>query len=57
MNREKTKYFLCEEGKGRGGGDVSRLIEAVRNKLVRACCHQLVNNLLHEDDIRLVDTV
>jgi hypothetical protein len=24
----------------------TRLIQAVRNKLLRACCHQLVNNLL-----------
>jgi hypothetical protein len=34
----------------------TRLIQAVRNKLLRACCHQLVNNLLHADDIRLVGT-
>ena len=34
----------------------TRLIEAVRNKLLRACCHQLVNNLLLADDIRLVGT-
>jgi hypothetical protein len=27
-------------------------IPPVRNKLLRACCHQLVNNLLHADDIR-----
>jgi hypothetical protein len=33
----------------------TRLIHAVRNKLLRACCHQLVNNLLRADDIRLVD--
>jgi hypothetical protein len=32
----------------------ARLIHAVRNKLLRACCHQLVNNLLRADDIRLV---
>ena len=25
----------------------TRLIQAVRNKLLRACCHRLVNNLLH----------
>ena len=31
----------------------TRLIQAVRNKLLRACCHQLVNNLLRADDIRL----
>ena len=30
----------------------TRLIQAVRNKLLRACCHQLVNNFLHADDIR-----
>jgi hypothetical protein len=29
----------------------ARLIQAVRNKLLRACCHQLVNNLLRADDI------
>jgi hypothetical protein len=34
----------------------TRLIQAVRNKLLRACCHQLVNNLLRADDIRLVGT-
>ena len=34
----------------------TRLIQAVRNKLLRACCHQLVNNLLRVDDIRLVGT-
>ena len=33
---------------------VPRLIQAVRNKLLRACCRQLVNNLLRADDIRLV---
>ncbi len=33
-----------------------RLIQAVRNRLLRACCHQLVNNLLRADDIRLVGT-
>ena len=27
----------------------ARLIQAVRNKLLRACCHQLVNNLLRAD--------
>ena len=32
----------------------TRLIQAVRDKLLRACCHQLVNNLLSADDIRLV---
>jgi hypothetical protein len=34
----------------------TRLVQAVRNKSVRACCHQLVNNLLRADDIRLVGT-
>jgi hypothetical protein len=34
----------------------TRLIQTVRNKLLRACCHQLVNNLLRADDIRLVGT-
>ena len=34
----------------------TRLIQAVRNKLLRACCHQPVNNLLLADDIRLVGT-
>ena len=34
----------------------TRLIQAVRNKLLRACCHQLVNNLLRADDIRFVGT-
>jgi hypothetical protein len=34
----------------------TRLIQAVRNKLLRACCHQPVNNLLRADDIRLVGT-
>jgi hypothetical protein len=34
----------------------TRLIQAVGNKLQRACCHQLVNNLLRTDDIRLVRT-
>ena len=29
-------------------------IQAVRNKLLRACCHQLVNNLLRADDIKLM---
>jgi hypothetical protein len=29
----------------------TRLIQAVRNKLLRACCHQLVNNLLRADDM------
>ena len=33
----------------------TRLIQAVRNKLLRACCHQLVNNLLRADDIRLLE--
>ena len=32
----------------------TRLIQAIRNKLLQACCHQLVNHLLHADDIRLV---
>jgi hypothetical protein len=27
------------------------LIQAVRDKLLRACCHQLVNTLLRADDI------
>jgi hypothetical protein len=31
----------------------TRLMQAVRNKLRRACCHLLVNNLLHADDLRL----
>jgi hypothetical protein len=35
---------------------LTRLIQTVRNKLLRACCHQLVNNLLRGDDIRLVGT-
>jgi hypothetical protein len=34
----------------------TRLIQAVRNKLLRACCHQLVDNLLRTDEIRLVGT-
>ena len=34
----------------------TRLIQAVRNKLLRACAHQLVNNLLRANDIRLVGT-
>jgi hypothetical protein len=34
----------------------TRLTQAVRNKLLRACCHQLVNNLLRADDIKLVRT-
>ena len=34
----------------------TRLIQAVRNKLLRACCHQLVNNLSRADDIRLIGT-
>ena len=36
----------------------TRLIQAVRNKLLRArvCCYQLVHNLLRADDIRLVGT-
>ena len=29
----------------------TRLIQAVRNKLLRACCHQHVNNLLRADDM------
>ena len=33
----------------------TRLIQAVRNKLLRAC-YQLVNNLLRADDIRRVGT-
>ena len=36
--------------------DQARLIQAVRNTLLRACSHQLVNNLLRADDIRLVGT-
>jgi hypothetical protein len=31
----------------------ARLIQAVRNKLLRACCHQLVNNLLRADGIHV----
>ena len=34
----------------------TRLIQAVRNMLLRACGHQLVNNLLRAGDIRLVGT-
>jgi hypothetical protein len=34
----------------------TRLIQAVRNKLLRACCHQPVNNLLRAGDVRLVRT-
>ena len=34
----------------------TRLIQAVRNKLLRASCHQPVDNLLRADDIRLVGT-
>ena len=34
----------------------TRLIQAVRNKFLRACCHQLVNNLLRADDIELDGT-
>jgi hypothetical protein len=34
----------------------TRLLQAVRNKLLQACCHLLVNNLLRADDIRLVGT-
>ena len=34
----------------------TRLIQVARNELLRACCHQLVNNLLRADDIRLVGT-
>ena len=33
----------------------TRLIQAVRNKLLRACCHQLVNNLLRADDETISD--
>jgi hypothetical protein len=34
----------------------TRLLQAVRNKFLHACCtcHQLVNNMLRADDIRLV---
>jgi hypothetical protein len=35
----------------------TRLIQAVRNKLLRVCCHRLVNNMLRADDIRLVGTL
>jgi hypothetical protein len=35
----------------------TRLIQAVRNKLLRACFHQLVNNMLRTDDIRLVGLI
>ncbi len=35
----------------------TRLIQAVRNKVLQACCHQLVNNLLRADDIRLLGTL
>jgi hypothetical protein len=31
-------------------------IQAVCNKLLPACCHQLVNNLLRADDIRCIGT-
>jgi hypothetical protein len=34
----------------------TRLIQAVRNKLLRACCHQLVDDLLRADDIALIGT-
>ena len=34
----------------------TRNAQAVRNKLLRACCHQLVNNLLRASDIRLIGT-
>ena len=34
----------------------SKLIQAVRNKLLRACSRQLVNNLLYADDVRLIGT-
>jgi hypothetical protein len=34
----------------------TRLVHAIRNKLLRTCCHQLVDNLLRADDIRLVGT-
>ena len=33
-----------------------RPIQAVRKKLLRACCHQLVNNLLRAHNIRFVET-
>jgi hypothetical protein len=36
---------------------VVRLIQAVRNKLLRACCHQLVNNLLRADDMHEISQV
>jgi hypothetical protein len=35
---------------------LTRLIYAVPNKLVRACFHQLVNNLVRAEDIRFVGT-
>ena len=35
----------------------ARLMQAVCSKLLRACCHQLVNNLLRADDSRLVASV
>ena len=36
----------------------TRLIQAVRNRLLRACCHQLVDNLFRADDFsRLVGTI
>jgi hypothetical protein len=34
----------------------TRNTQAVRSKLLRACCHQPVNNLLRASDIRLVGT-
>ena len=34
----------------------SALIQTVRNKLLRDCCYQLVNELLRPDDIRLAGT-
>ena len=35
----------------------TRLTQVRRNKLPRACCHQLANNLWHTDDIRRVGTL
>ena len=32
----------------------TRLIQVVHNKLLRACCHELVNNFLQADNIRFV---
>ena len=34
----------------------TRPIQVLRNKLLRACCHHLVKNLLRADDIRFVGT-